>query len=111
MRVVICMPATQRNCFSTRFVELIHTPVERLDRVLEPVNRDWSSLSIRLGLAGPALDSLIEPGHQLDQTSQDVFYPSQRGADLLHLHLEQRQPFFHYRHLEPPHDTVVVTVS
>jgi hypothetical protein len=56
------------------------------------------------------VDLLTHAGHHLEQTPQNALHPNQRGSDLLHLDLEQGQAFFNHRHLEPPHNTVVLTI-
>ena len=99
------MPATHRNCFSTRESSLSTLLVERADALLEPVNpivellyalvqplhalvQPLYTLVQSLYAFVELIDSLIEAGHHLDQSPQDIFYPNQRGADFLHLHLE-----------------------
>ena len=80
--------------------QLDHTFVEFVDTLVEPVD---SLVEL--------LHPLVEAHHHLVQAPQHALYPNQSGSDLLHLYLEQGQTFFNHRHLEPPHDTVVVTVS
>ena len=102
-----CRPIASSPLCSTR--EIVVVPSTRsstrlracqLLDVCRASSTRWSSLSTR---SSRLVTSLTSP-------PKDVFYPNQRGADLLHLHLEHNT-LFHYRHFEPPHDTVVPTVS
>ena len=88
-------------------IKTINSLVELVDALVKLVNPLVEPVDALVEL----LDPFVDAGHHSDQVPQHTFDPNQCGSDLLHLHLEERQPFFHYRHFEPPHDTVVATVS